>query len=349
MKESLQRFFLDILIETIPEIRNSLINELDKNQMILRDQKERIEAQLALLKKELKNVRESMNNHSFDYTHIDKNRVFNLVSEVSETTLIPIRTHNIQLSCSDFMFDSPDRELNISDRTIIISSIVNAFNMLFGMKLTIPSLIEVENHTQTGNEVQLAHVIHEEQHERTIHVENILIREKHDCVLQKISFNEVCSIMNVKKHFVVDFIDIFIFKFDEWIGVHRWKLIYKASTDGFATYSFHSKCDNKGPTLSSIQANGYLFGGYTPLSWSSSLSWGMMLQIAVLFSLSPTLIPFHQPNTLVPIHENPFIIFRVGAQFSTSLTFIFVMMQIPKPGVVLIFQLPILIRLGKAI
>ncbi len=46
-------------------------------------------------------------------------------------------------------------------------------------------------------------------------------------------------------------------------------LIYKASRDGFKALDFHSKCDEKGPTICLIKSNlGKTFGGYSALSWN---------------------------------------------------------------------------------
>ena len=57
-----------------------------------------------------------------------------------------------------------------------------------------------------------------------------------------------------------------------WIGIKKnWNLIYKATRDGFAASDFHRTCDGKGENLGVIRsANSYLFGWWTPLSWSSS-------------------------------------------------------------------------------
>ncbi|CAF1605479.1 unnamed protein product [Rotaria magnacalcarata] len=47
----------------------------------------------------------------------------------------------------------------------------------------------------------------------------------------------------------------------------RWKLIYKGSRDGFHADAFHSRCNNKGATITIIQSNqNYIFGGYTCVS-----------------------------------------------------------------------------------
>jgi hypothetical protein len=60
-------------------------------------------------------------------------------------------------------------------------------------------------------------------------------------------------------------------KLSEWCNYDgKWKLIYSGTKDGFKTSTFHSKCDNQGPTITAIQAsNGYIFGGYSPAAWKS--------------------------------------------------------------------------------
>ena len=51
----------------------------------------------------------------------------------------------------------------------------------------------------------------------------------------------------------------------------NWKLIYRGTRDGFAASSFHTLCDNKGPTITLIKSVGdCIFGGYSDVSWSSS-------------------------------------------------------------------------------
>ena len=44
---------------------------------------------------------------------------------------------------------------------------------------------------------------------------------------------------------------------------------WHAKTDGWAATTFHTNCDGKGPTVTIIKANNYIFGGYTDVSWSS--------------------------------------------------------------------------------
>ena len=49
----------------------------------------------------------------------------------------------------------------------------------------------------------------------------------------------------------------------------KFRLLYKASTDGFSSKSFHNKCDGYKSTITIIlSTKGYIFGGYTDEDWS---------------------------------------------------------------------------------
>lgn len=50
---------------------------------------------------------------------------------------------------------------------------------------------------------------------------------------------------------------------------HPLRLLYRASRDGFAAECFHSRCDNKGPTLTIVKSGKNVFGGFTEQSWKS--------------------------------------------------------------------------------
>ena len=47
-----------------------------------------------------------------------------------------------------------------------------------------------------------------------------------------------------------------------------WKRCWRASVDGWAASTFHLRCDGKGPTVTIIKVQQYIFGGYTSTSWS---------------------------------------------------------------------------------
>ena len=58
-----------------------------------------------------------------------------------------------------------------------------------------------------------------------------------------------------------------------WIGTpgQRWQPCYRKTTNGAASTTFHSLCDNKGPTITVIKlSTGKLIGGYDATSWTSS-------------------------------------------------------------------------------
>ena len=50
-----------------------------------------------------------------------------------------------------------------------------------------------------------------------------------------------------------------------------WKLCWRAYVDGWASSTFHSRCDGKGPTVTIIRVGKYMFGGYTSVSWGKLL------------------------------------------------------------------------------
>jgi hypothetical protein len=75
-------------------------------------------------------------------------------------------------------------------------------------------------------------------------------------------------------------------------------LLYRASRDGWQVQDFHSRCDNKGATVTVIRCTGgFVFGGYADVSWNSSGQWTPSSQ-AFLFSL-------HSPNGVGPVKLPP--------------------------------------------
>lgn len=59
-----------------------------------------------------------------------------------------------------------------------------------------------------------------------------------------------------------------------WPQSREFKLIYRATRDGFSSTNFHHKCDSIPNTLMLVRSeNGSVFGGYTVQTWSPSGSW----------------------------------------------------------------------------
>src|SRR5687767_7219456 len=56
---------------------------------------------------------------------------------------------------------------------------------------------------------------------------------------------------------------------------YNFKLLHRASTNGFDFTSFHRNCDGKGATIwiAKVQGSTQLVGGYNPLDWSGNRIW----------------------------------------------------------------------------
>jgi hypothetical protein len=81
----------------------------------------------------------------------------------------------------------------------------------------------------------------------------------------------------------------------------QWQLIYRASRDGFTGKLFHQFCDGRSPTMTIIRSqNGYIFGGFTKIPWSSSGvdkadSSAFLFTLKNPFGIAPTKYPIRKP------------------------------------------------------
>lgn len=48
---------------------------------------------------------------------------------------------------------------------------------------------------------------------------------------------------------------------------NKWIRCYHAKSDGFTAHAFHSRCDNKGPTVTLVQVREFVFGGFLDQNW----------------------------------------------------------------------------------
>ena len=51
----------------------------------------------------------------------------------------------------------------------------------------------------------------------------------------------------------------------------KWERCWRAQKDGWTASTFHGNCDYKGPTVTIVRVDNYIFGGYTSINWSSKL------------------------------------------------------------------------------
>ena len=76
----------------------------------------------------------------------------------------------------------------------------------------------------------------------------------------------------------------------DWItdkGTVYYRLLYRATEHGSLAVDFHSRCDDRGPTITFIQThNDFKFGGFTNLSWCSVAEYKSNDSDAFVFSIN---------------------------------------------------------------
>ena len=62
-----------------------------------------------------------------------------------------------------------------------------------------------------------------------------------------------------------------LFLKEEGYDSSRWTRCYRALDHGWNVSTFHQKCDSKGPTLSIVRKDNFVFGGFTERSWGEGI------------------------------------------------------------------------------
>ena len=65
--------------------------------------------------------------------------------------------------------------------------------------------------------------------------------------------------------------------------VGEWRLLFRASRDGFAASAFHSNCDYQGPTVTVVKSGANRFGGFTEESWKNG-GGKFLLQLIIIYT-----------------------------------------------------------------
>ena len=72
---------------------------------------------------------------------------------------------------------------------------------------------------------------------------------------------------------LLQILHLYIHPVKTWLPIQsEWRLLFRASRDGFAALAFHFKCDNKGPTITVVKSGGNIFGGFTENAWTSKIN-----------------------------------------------------------------------------
>ena len=78
--------------------------------------------------------------------------------------------------------------------------------------------------------------------------------------------------------------------------VGEWRLLFRASRDGFAASTFHSKCDNKGPTVTVVKSYANIFGGFTEKPWTSPETVGRKFLLQLIINYTWKMFPNALPD-----------------------------------------------------
>lgn len=151
---SVEKFFFSKIDKVLCEFKESLFYELKKKPDILQNQKNRIQEQLNILEKELAKSQTVLQSNSVQEIITVKTALFDSLSEISQTFLVPQRTDNLHISCSNFTFNQPDSPFNPVDEKVIVESILGSFNKLLGLELSILSLKQLEKEIKDNPDLE---------------------------------------------------------------------------------------------------------------------------------------------------------------------------------------------------
>ena len=201
---------------------------------------------------------------------------------------------NIEDAYQDILtsFSKDNYELIKEENHLIIN-----LEMEVNFKKSVISFIldkkEIQNEDLTKSLYQLAHKYIKENY--GLKNEILVMKEKINSMEEKINFlydhiksKEGYSDAVLKKSQLLNEKQIEILQ--NWISPKKYfrcKLIYNAKVDGDKLSTYHSLCDNKGPTLTIFTTNNNLIlGGYLSISFDENSGW-IHDENAFLFSFNP--------------------------------------------------------------
>ena len=201
---------------------------------------------------------------------------------------------NIEDAYQDILtsFSKDNYELIKEENHLIIN-----LEMEVNFKKSVISFIldkkEIQNEDLTKSLYQLAHKYIKENY--GLKNEILVMKEKINSMEEKINFlydhiksKEGYSDAVLKKSQLLNEKQIEILQ--NWVSPKKYfrcKLIYNAKVDGDKLSTYHSLCDNKGPTLTIFTTNNNLIlGGYLSISFDENSGW-IHDENAFLFSFNP--------------------------------------------------------------
>nr|XP_058945615.1 uncharacterized protein LOC131773682 [Pocillopora verrucosa] len=92
---------------------------------------------------------------------------------------------------------------------------------------------------------------------------------------------------------------------------------WHAKTDGWAASTFHNNCDGRGPTVTIIKVNDYIFGGYTDVSWSGAGSCAGYSYASKAFIFSLYNVKGYNPVKLTQYQNQQYAMYRCNTHGPT--------------------------------
>ena len=194
---------------------------------------------------------------------------------------------NIEDAYQDILtsFSKDNYELIKEENHLIIN-----LEMEVNFKKSVISFIldkkEIQNEDLTKSLYQLAHKYIKENY--GLKNEILVMKQKINFLYDHIKSKEGYSDAVLKKSQLLNEKQIEILQ--NWISPKKYfrcKLIYNAKVDGDKLSTYHSLCDNKGPTLTIFTTNNNLIlGGYLSISFDENSGW-IHDENAFLFSFNP--------------------------------------------------------------
>ncbi|XP_028403844.1 uncharacterized protein LOC114526442 [Dendronephthya gigantea] len=96
----------------------------------------------------------------------------------------------------------------------------------------------------------------------------------------------------------------------QWFSFNKLTCCWRTSLDGWDSRVFHTRCDNRGKTITLVKVGNYIFGGYSTYQWGGSNGAWRSSSSNYIFSLrnKDNLSPFRSAvyrNTHLAIYTNP--------------------------------------------
>ena len=232
---------------------------------------------------------EKINQNDFDFKLKDKENIFNisfsnesdsLKINISEKDSVPPIYYSANFSLSELIKHSryfklfgsieeliPEIKNLCNQNQVKISKEKDILNLILYLPLKIVAEVFLPIPQDKVDQNKIIASLCQTVNELNKKIKNLMIREISEEQLEENLKSKDILQSEDEKNLVFNWILTTMKSKDKKINM---TLLYKVSIDGDAASTFHSNCDNRGPTLTLIKnTKGYRFGGFTNESWAS--------------------------------------------------------------------------------